>query len=106
MLVWLRRRRVRLAGDRDEDLSDGAALDRVMSGRRVVESEAVNRQAGVFADAEGAVVDGMVEVRGGARDAVPADRVEQDELVPRVEPHVGTDVRRERDTAVVGVDGD
>ena len=92
-------------GDRDEDLSDGCALDRVMSGRRVVEVEAVNRQAGLFADSEGAVVDGLVEVGGGVRDALPADGVEQDELVPGVERHVGANVRSERDPAVVGVDG-
>jgi hypothetical protein len=45
-----RRRWLASVGDRDEDLPDGCALDRVMSGRRVVEVEAVNRQAGLFAD--------------------------------------------------------
>ena len=83
-----------------------AALDRVMSSGRVVEIEAVKRQAGLLADLEGAVVDGLVDVGGSVRDALPADGVEQDELVAGVEPHVGADVGSERHRAVVGVDRD
>ena len=48
----------------------------------------------------------MVEVGRGVRDAVPADGVEQDELVAGVESHVGAHIRGERDSAVVRVDGD
>jgi hypothetical protein len=71
----------------------------------VVEIEAVNLQAGPFADSERAVLNGLVEGGSGVRDAVPADRVEQDELASGVEEHVRADVGSEGRPAVIGVDG-
>jgi hypothetical protein len=61
-------------------------LDRPVRGRRVIEAEVVNRPSASVADAERAVVDGAIYIRRGCCDPVPADGVEQDELVSRVEP--------------------
>jgi hypothetical protein len=55
--------------DRDQDLSDRRALDGSVRSRRVLEAIAVQREAGLLADTEGAVIDRLVDVRGRGRDA-------------------------------------
>src|SRR5215212_3142403 len=60
------------ASNGDEDLSDRSALDGRVCGRRVFEAEAVEWQPTVFADAECAVFNCLVDVRGGGSDPVPA----------------------------------
>src|SRR5215217_6877401 len=92
--------------DRDQDLSDRSALDSSVRGRRVLQAIAVQREAGLLADTQGAVLDRLVDVRGRGHDPVPADRIEQDELVAGVEPHVPPHVQVQRGAAVVGVDRD
>jgi hypothetical protein len=66
----------------------------------------VQRKAGLLADTEGAVLNRLVDVPSRGRDPVPADRIEQDELVAGIEAHVPPDIQVERGAAVVGVDRD
>ena len=56
-----------------------------MGGGRVSEVEAVERQPGLLSGPEGSGFDCLIDVRGGCGDQLPADRVEQDELVAGVE---------------------
>jgi hypothetical protein len=55
-----------------------------MRGGRVVELEAVNRQAGLITDPEGAIVDGLVDVGGGVGDVLPASRSPTTDDTPAV----------------------
>src|SRR5262245_64679615 len=94
------------SADGDEDLSDRTALHGSMGRCCVLEAVKVEWQAGLLPDAEGAVLDRVIDVGRGGGDLLPADRVEKDELVPGVEAHVASHVQAERRAAVVCIDRD
>src|SRR5437588_3949262 len=103
-------RRCRIPSLFAADIDQGFAGDPVFDGPvrscRVLEREVMERYAGVSADIEGAVCDRVVDVLGGGADAFRANGVEQNELIPRVQPHAGADVQVESGSAVVCVDRD
>src|SRR5207342_927605 len=94
------------SGDGDEYLADRSTLDGGVGGRGLLEGIAVQGETGLLAGPEGAVRDCLVDVRGAGGDPVPADGVEHDELVARVQPHISPYVEIDRDATVVRVDRD
>jgi hypothetical protein len=73
-----------------------SVLDGTVCGGRVFEAEAVKRQPSMLADPEAAVFDRLADVRGGGGNQFPADRLEEDELIARVDAHVAPHVQLNR----------